>query len=1048
MKWTSFALFGTSGVGKTSLLNLLLRKEPVTEHHSTPVAKAPEVRLVSKEERDDKGQVIMSDESCFWTSADPETMKIKFLQAIKYSVRTQNDETEPQELQELNEDQVKSTSQEEIESVQQTPLTSQVTPKKKPHDSLPIDHSQDKEQLQSISEVKESKEKPLLTSLAMPKRKPHDSLPTDHSQDKEQLQSISKVKGSKWKSLFSSLRTPKKMPLNSLPTDQSRDNDKLQLMSRLQESKEKPLVPLQMKPKKKPDESLPTDYSPDKEQLQLMSGVQESREQPLLTSHVMPKNKPQPTDHSSDEEQLQSMSGVQESKEKPLVPLQMTPKKKPDESVPTDYSPDKEQLQPMSIVQESKEKPLVPLQMKPKKKPDESLPTDYSPDKEQLQLMSGVQESREQPLLTSHVMPKNKPQPTDHSSDEEQLQSMSGVQESKEKLLVLSQRTPKEKPDESVPTDYSPDKKQLQLISGVQESKEQPLLTSHVMPKNKPPPTDHSSDEEQLQSISGVQESKEKPLLTSQAMPKKKPSESLSTDSTTLNKELLQLITEVKKSDELYNTHMMYGVDLGGQAAFLDIAPALLCYHSLNMVLFRLDEKLDDAANFFYSVHGRKVGEGEKRQMSTMQLTKSFFRCRSQLRPPIFKGVQKHGRPHFIVIGTCYDEYERLQENNELKESLDEKNERLHGELKNYEDVRHDYTKGKDIIFPVNNMGRGRNEEEIAERIRRITGRSYIRAEVPARWFFFQVELKSKTKGRRIISLDKCVEIGKSVGMQRKEVLAALWYFHNLSIYLHFPGILSHVVFLDPQVLFDMLSQIIAVSYGDDRYDNATIKSLKTKGMFKRELLDTMEFEEDVFSCDDFLKLMEGLLIISQIPNDTGYFIPCVLDIIDDPFEDSSDAIEPLYLTWDDELIPNGLFTSLVVLLMRHVSPTQFQLVNDVYHNKVVLRCQHFGGALHLLDQVKSLTIRYFGPSRNCFNIRRMIHQGIESIVHKFGWTDSLASTQEGFRCKIEGCTDSSFHLCHLISEHEEILCCDVSNIKCSADKTRHLSWFHEGMML
>ena len=850
MKWTSFALFGASGVGKTSFLNLLLRKEPVTEHHSTPVAKAPEVRLVSKEERED---IIMSDESCFWTSADPKTMKIKFLQAIKYHVRTQNDETEHQELQKLNEDQVNSTSQELVE---QTPLTSQVTPKKKPHDSLPTaaDHSRNKEQLQSISEVKQSKEKPLLTSQAMSKN-PHDSLSTDHSPDKEQLQSMSKEKGSKWKSLFSSLWTPK--PLDSLPTDQSRDYDQLQLISGVQESKEKPLVPSQVTPKKKPHTSWTTDHSTYQEQLPLMSGVQESKEKPLLTSQVMPK-----------------------------------------------------------------------------KRHHESLPTD------------------------------------------------------------------------------------------------------------------HSQSEEQLQSISEVKVFSKKPLPTSQMTPAKKPSESLSTDTSILNEEILYLITEVKKSDELYNTHMMYGVDLGGQAAFLDIAPALLRYHSLNMVLFRLDEKLDDAANFFYSVHGRKVGEGEKRQMSTMQLTKSFFRCKSQLHPPLFKGVQKYGRPHFIVIGTCYDEYKRLQENNELKESLDEKNDRLGNELKNYDDVRHDYTKGKDIIFPVNNMGRGRNEEEIAERIRRITGLSYIRAEVPARWFFFQVELKSKTKGRRMISLDECVEIGKSVGMQRKEVLAALWYFHNLSIYLHFPGILSHVVFLDPQVLFDMLSQIIAVSFGDDRYDDATIKSLKRKGIFKRELLDTMEFEEDVFSCDDFLKLMEGLLIISKIPNDTRYFIPCVLDIIDDPFENSSDAIEPLYLTLDDELIPNGLFTSLVVYLMGHASPTQFQLVNDVYRNKVVLRCQHFGGALHVLDQFKSLTIRYIGPSCNCFNIRRMIHQGIESIVDKFGWTDSLASTQEGFRCKIEGCTNSSFHLCHLISKHEKILCCDVSNVKCLADNTRHLSWFREGMIL
>ena len=965
MKWTSFALFGASGVGKTSLLNLLLRKEPVTEHHSTPVAKAPEVRLVSKEECDD---VIMSDESCFWTSADPETMKIKFLQAIKYCVRTQSDETEPQELQESNEDQVKNTSQEEIESVEQTPLTSQVTPKKKPHDSLPTDHSQNKEQLQSISEVKETKEKPLLSSLATPKKKPLESLPTDHFQDKEQLQSISEVK----------------------------------------ESKEKPLVTSLAMPKKKPHDSLPTDHSQDKEQLQSISKVKGSKWKSLFSSLRTPKKMPRdslPTDHSQNKEQLQSMSGVQESKVKRLPTSQETPKKKPHKSRSTDYSPDKEHLQSISELKESKEQPLLTSLAMPKKKPLDSLPTQ---DKDQLQLM---QASKKMPLLTSLATPKKKPLdslPTDQSQDKEQLQFM---QASKKKPLLTSQMTAKKKPHESFPTDYSQDKEQLQLMSGVQESKE-------------------------------------KPLTISQEMPKKKPSESLSTDTSTVNEELLQLITEVKKSDELYNTHMMYGVDLGGQAAFLDIAPALLHYHSLNMVLFRLDEKLDDAANFFYSVHGRKVGEGEKRQMSTMQLTKSFFRCKSQLRPPSFDRLEKYGRPHFIVIGTCYDEYERLQENNELKESLDEKNERLHSELKNYEDVRHDYTKGKDIIFPVNNMGRGRNEEEIAERIRRITGRSYIRAEVPARWFFFQVELKSKTKGRRMISLDECVEIGKSVGMQRKEVLAALWYFHNLSIYLHFPGILSHVVFLDPQVLFDMLSQIIAVSYGDDRYDDATIRSLKTKGIFKRELLDTMEFEEDVFSCDDFLKLMEGLLIISQIPNDTRYFIPCVLDTIDDPFEDSSDAIEPLYLTWDDELIPNGLFTSLVVFLMGHVSPTQFKLVNDVYRNKVVLRCQHFGGALHLLDQVKSLTIRYFGPSRNCFNIRRMIHQGIESIVHKFGWTDSLASTQEGFRCKIEGCTNSSFHLCHLIREHEEMLCCDVSNVKCSADKTRHLSWFHDGMML
>ena len=68
----------------------------------------------------------------------------------------------------------------------------------------------------------------------------------------------------------------------------------------------------------------------------------------------------------------------------------------------------------------------------------------------------------------------------------------------------------------------------------------------------------------------------------------------------------------------------------GGQAALVDTAPALLHFNSLNMIVLRLDDK----ANFFFCVHGSK---GEKRQISTMQLTKIF---KSQLRPPYLQLVE------------------------------------------------------------------------------------------------------------------------------------------------------------------------------------------------------------------------------------------------------------------------------------------------------------------------------------------------------------------------------------------------------------------------
>ena len=570
---------------------------------------------------------------------------------------------------------------------------------------------------------------------------------------------------------------------------------------------------------------------------------------------------------------------------------------------------------------------------------------------------------------------------------------------------------------------------------------ELPLL-SQVTPMQKPQESLTSDPSTSLQFFSEGEESDEELIHVSRV---KKPQKSAPRDSSSLTKEFLRLLSEVKESDKLYKTHWMYGLDSGGQAAFLDIAPALLRYHSLNMVLFRLDEKLDDDVNFFYSVHGRKVGEGEKRQMSTMQLTKSIFRYKSRLRPPSLKGVENvhhHGKPQFLVIGTYYDEYKMLQDSNQLRESLDEKNERLHGELNNYEDVRHDYTEDKDIIFPINTLGRSKNERQIAERIRRIACQAYITAEVPARWFFFQLELTSKTKDRKVISFDECLEIGKSLRMQHMEVKAALWYFHNLTIFLYFPDILRNVVFLDPQFLFDKLSEIIAVSYGDVRFDDATIQNLREKGIFKRKLMDTMEFPEDVFSTSDFFKLMEGLLIISKIPNDTRYFIPCVLDIIDQPFEDvSNNDVEPLLLTWKNEVIPNGLFTSLVVLLLGLETQIHFQLGNGSYRNKIVLECKSLEGIMHLVDGVECLGIHYNGPKHNCFMIRQIIRKGMASIFDKFSWNITLASVQEVFQCKI--CNNPSFHFCRLNLELVT-LTCDETGVCCDADKIRHLSWLRE----
>ena len=524
------------------------------------------------------------------------------------------------------------------------------------------------------------------------------------------------------------------------------------------------------------------------------------------------------------------------------------------------------------------------------------------------------------------------------------------------------------------------------------------------------------------------------------------------------NMELLELLYSVQQSEELYKCHWIYVTDSGGQAAFLDIAPALMRYNSANLIVIKLDEKLDSLADFFYSVHGHKVGEGEKRKITTRQLIKNFFYCKSQLKMPHLEGVenvQQHGETCFLILATHLDKYKKLKKSKKLEESLEKKNECLLEDLQSYRDVRRDFKSSKkQIIFPLNTLSREDRQLKTAKKIRDLTAESYIEGEVPVRWFIFHIDLQQKASGCNMISLDECYKIGESSNMKPDEVKAALCYFHSLTVYLYFHSILPLVVFINPQPLFDRLSEIMAVSFGSSRHSAQTIEDLQNKGIFRRKLLDRMTFDKHLFTADDFLNLMKELLIISELHDNSGYFIPCVLKIDDEPYEPvSNDEIEPLILVWENASIPNGLFPALVVHLLGLVSsevhgvdyPKQFCLGEEIYRNKVTLKCRDLGGTLVLVDRVDWLAIFYFSPFKYmyCSTIRCIILQGLGEVVTRFEWKSALAYPQEMFQCKCTVVLPSVFHLCEYNKGSATLTCCK-SKVCIKGSVTRHLSWFCE----
>ena len=407
--------------------------------------------------------------------------------------------------------------------------------------------------------------------------------------------------------------------------------------------------------------------------------------------------------------------------------------------------------------------------------------------------------------------------------------------------------------------------------------------------------------------------------------------------------EIVDLLSRVEKSEELYQSHWIYGVDTGGQAAFIDIAPALLRYHSVNILTHKLTERLDDKAKFFFSIKGNEIGEPVEKQITNIQLLEASFRSLTSVDSPELPNIHiKHVQePHCIVLGTFLDQML------ETGESLSEKNARLYSILEKFSKVIIKYrTSRNEVIFPVNTTARGDTELIMAARIRNIICKYYIEAQIPIRWFLFQLELDllHKSSKSSIVNKSKCLEIGKSLQMRPEDIEAALMYYHDLTVFLYFPKILPNVVFLHPQPIFERLSDLISISFADavdcleeeyiDLLEPGAYEELKVQGTFEEKLLASpyshlsQGFSSD-FSVKDFLKLMTSLFIFASLPEQGKYFIPTVLptaDLTQSMTASFINDVDPLILSWDMKPLPKGVFPALVVNLLHYQGFPRFYL--------------------------------------------------------------------------------------------------------------------------
>ena len=245
----------------------------------------------------------------------------------------------------------------------------------------------------------------------------------------------------------------------------------------------------------------------------------------------------------------------------------------------------------------------------------------------------------------------------------------------------------------------------------------------------------------------------------------------------------------------------MYIVDSGGQPEFVEAMTVFLDETSACILIIDLSQSLDERPTIGYYRRGKPVSKPYKCTRTNEEILKQ---CMTNM--STFTSKTKGPPTKLLFLGTHRDILCAT-------ETVAQKNARL------LKIIPAKFTKqmirvdGKTLIFEINALNPDDTDKKVAEKVR-----SYIleqcpakEVELPVRWHALEEKLQSMCEGlgRKVMSHEECWQVAESLGLDEASFDAALDFFHSVSLMFYFRDILPAVVFIDPQVMLDKVSEPI-----------------------------------------------------------------------------------------------------------------------------------------------------------------------------------------------------------------------------------------------
>ena len=489
---------------------------------------------------------------------------------------------------------------------------------------------------------------------------------------------------------------------------------------------------------------------------------------------------------------------------------------------------------------------------------------------------------------------------------------------------------------------------------------------------------------------------------------------------------------------DIEKTTTIYIMDIGGQPEFHEIMPIIFNGPALHMIFFNLAFNLD------YPIPIRFCQEDGTDSVITYNSSYTGKQMIYQLLSSLYylsKGLSLDSEPAAVLIATHLDQ---LKDQGEKK--VEEINDSLKELLSNVE--FHDQAfltypkkdKNSTIFIPINNHSGDEEEiKQLQKFIRKVIDDRFSSVELPSSWLFFHLLLRHRYESSPgVCRLEDCRALAKGCGLDESDVPEVLRYIHRrLGTILFYEEVqgMNELVICDPNVLFQSIYHIVAVSFGGDKAQHTCTTEIRKTGEIPVRVLKRIGTQpsHSLLTNEHIIELLKHFGILTELPSDDGivYFMPCLLQPDYSP-ELSCEALQalcppPLLVRFDGNYIPVGLFSALVVKLsQRSWQPNR----DSRYRNHILFDTDDVFpvdgvSSVALIVYPAYLEFRSTITSSNkeqkpeeihkfCMEVRKTVAETLKSILGLHEHT-KRAKFQLGFYCPGSFQVGGQLHFCECL---------------------------------